>query len=75
MQDTNVLFMCLSSFIAVFIVLTALAIVMRGLIAIFPFKEEKKEDDDSETLAAINSVYAVNFPNWKITNIKEVTRR
>lgn len=69
-MEPNLLLICLSSFIAVFILLSILAIVIKVINLVYPAKivEEK---EDSAIYAAISSATAYYFPNRKITNIEE----
>jgi hypothetical protein len=59
---------CVSAFFAVFTLLTLLALVMRGLISVFP---EKTGKADPAMLAAVTSVVATVFPGSKITRVEE----
>lgn len=68
MEVTNLLTVCISAFIAVFIVLTFLAISMRVIIIIFP---ERQRDEDAEIVAAISSTLSNIYPKTKITKIEE----
>lgn len=72
MEEMNLVLVCLSSFVAVFVVLIIIALVMRGLIAIFPYKDENA---DSAVIAAINSAYSVTHPGYRISLIKEINSR
>ena len=69
MESSNLLIICISSFIAVFILLTILAIVMKGIIVIFPQKEAKT---DAVVIAALATAISSVYPGTKITNIKEI---
>lgn len=60
---------CGSAFIAVFIVLAAIAVLMRLIILLFPKKEGKS---DSAVYAAIASALNKLYPASKITNIEEI---
>ncbi|MCF8038052.1 MAG: hypothetical protein K9K79_01935 [Desulfohalobiaceae bacterium] len=68
----NLVLVCLSSFLAVFTVLIIIALVMRGLIAVFPYKDE---NGDNAMIAAINSAYSVTHPGYRISRIKEINSR
>jgi hypothetical protein len=59
---------CVAAFLAVFVLLTLLALAMRGLIAVFP---EKIGKADPAMLAAVTSVVAAVFPGFKITRVEE----
>jgi len=69
MEFPELLSVCISAFIVVFIILTALALFMRLIIILFP---DKSEDDDKAVFAAIASVINRVYPGKKITKIKEV---
>ena len=69
MNTPDLLFMCLSAFVAVFILLTALAVIMRLILRIFP---AKAADTDPAILAAIASTMNSVYPNTQITKIEEV---
>lgn len=68
MEVTNLLTICISSFIAVFIVLTFLAISMRVIILVFPARQK---EEDSAVIAAITSTISNLYPKTKITKIEE----
>lgn len=68
MGSTDLLMVCVSAFFAVFTLLTLLALVMRGLISVFP---EKTGKADPAMLAAVTSVVATVFPGSKITRVEE----
>jgi hypothetical protein len=67
MEVSNLLTVCISAFIAVFFVLTFLAISMRLIILVFPAKQE----EDSALIAAITSTFSSIYPKSKITKIEE----
>lgn len=69
MEDPNLLLICLSALLAVFIILSVLALVMRLIIAIFP---EKILKSDSAVFAAVASVIANFYPGTKISKIEEI---
>ena len=68
MEEHSLLMVCLTSFVAVFLVLTFLAATMRVLMRIFP---EKGAEIDGPTLAAITSVVSAAYPGSRITDIRE----
>ena len=70
-MQLNLLSMCISSFAAVFTVLTFLAVAMRLIMIIFPEKQIEATDD-AALYAAITSSYSRLYPGMKVTNIKEV---
>ena len=69
MEFPELLSVCISSFIVVFIILIALALFMRLIIVLFP---DKTGDDDKVVYAVITSVMSNIYPDTKITKIKEV---
>ena len=69
MQSSEVLFICFSAFISVFLILTSLAIVMQVIMKLFPIKEKA---EDLAVFSVMASVLSAKFPGKKITNIKEV---
>ena len=71
-MQLNLLSMCISSFAAVFTILTFLAVVMRLIMIIFPEKKIETAPDDAAIYAAITSNYSRIFPGTKVTNIKEI---
>jgi hypothetical protein len=70
-MQLNLLSMCISSFLAVFTVLTFLAVAMRLIMIIFPEKQIEAADD-AAVYAAVTSTYSRLYPGMKVTNIKEI---
>jgi hypothetical protein len=70
MYEQNLLMICLSAFIAVFVLLTILAVLMQVMIKIFPAKITQKKDD-AALYAAIASTMQTIYPGTKITKIEE----
>ena len=70
-MQLNLLSMCISSFAAVFTVLTFLAVAMRLIMVIFPEKQIETADD-AAIYAAVTSTYSRLYPGMKVTNIKEI---
>jgi len=68
MGSSDLLMMCVAAFSAVFVLLSLLALAMRGLIAVFP---EKAAKTDAALLAALTSVVSAVFPGSKITRVEE----
>jgi hypothetical protein len=68
METSELLLICVSAFIAVFIVLSILAIIMRIIILIFP---DQDKGGDTALLAAIVSSVTRLYPGTKITKIEE----
>jgi hypothetical protein len=69
MTPPNLLYVCLSAFVAVFLLLSFLAVVMRLLMAAYP---EKVGGIDSATIAAVTAAAAYAFPGTKVTNVEEI---
>lgn len=68
MTDPNLLVICAAAFIAVIVLLSFLAGVIRVLTALFPVVD----DADAALVAAISSAAARAYPGTRITNIKEI---
>ena len=69
MNSSELLVICFSAFVAVFLLLSFLAVVMRALIAVYP---EKVGGIDSATLAAVTAAAAYAFPGTKVTKVEEI---
>ena len=67
MSEISVLSICITAFILIFLLLSLLSVMMRGLTLLFPVVEE----DDSATIAAITATYRSIYPDKKITKIEE----
>jgi hypothetical protein len=72
MDSPDLLVICLSSFMAVFVILIALALTMRLIISVFPAKEQAAATGDSALVAAINTVYNSQFPGNNVIKIEEL---
>ena len=75
-MNTELLWMCVSSFTGVFSVLVFLAITMHIITLVFPEKEISKSagSDDAVFYATISSTYARLYPGMKVTNIEEIKK-
>ncbi len=71
MDSYQLLFVCLSSLLAVFVLLTVLAVTMRVLVAAFPETLEKLATSDAALLAAITTAVASIFPGMRVTKVEE----
>jgi len=71
MDSYQLLFICLSSLLAVFVLLTILAVTMRVLVAVFPETLEKLATSDAALLAAITTAVASIFPGMRVTKVEE----
>ena len=69
MEFPELLSVCISAFIVVFIILTTLSLFMRLIIILFP---DKSNDDNKAIYAVIASVMNKIYPGTKITKIEEV---
>ena len=68
MEPTDMYQICAIAFLTVFVILAALALIMRFIILIFP---EKAVESDAAVLAALSTTVQTVFPGTKITKIEE----
>jgi hypothetical protein len=68
--EISVLSICISAFILIFLLLSLLSIMMRGLTLLFPLPEQ----DDDAAIAAIAATYQTIYPDKEITRIEETTK-
>jgi hypothetical protein len=68
MQSTDLLMICVSALVSVFVLLTLLAVIMRLIIVFFP---QKKAISDAAVLAAVTTVMHNLYPGTKVTRIEE----
>jgi hypothetical protein len=68
MGSPDIFIVCVSAFIAVFVLLTVLALVMRALIAVFP---QLTGGSDVAVLAAVSAAAAAAYPGARISKIEE----
>jgi len=71
MDSNQLLYICLSSLLAVFVLLSFLAIVMRILVAAFPEALEKLAKSDAALLAAISATVTNMYPGLQVTRVEE----
>ncbi len=71
MDSNQLLLVCMSSLLAVFLLLTFLAIVMRILVAVFPETLEKLAKSDAALLAAISTTITSMYPGLRVTRVEE----
>lgn len=71
MESTQLLFVCVSALLAVFVLLTLLAVTMRVLVAVFPETLEKLAKSDAALLAAVTTVAASVYPGMRVTRVEE----
>jgi hypothetical protein len=69
MDAPGLLTICISAFVAVFFLLSVLAVVMRLIQVAFPAREG---GGDLAVLAAVTSAVAALYPNSRITKIEEL---
>lgn len=69
MESADILAICFSAFVTVFVILSCLAIFMQIIMKSFPMK---KTEQDVAVYSAIASAYATIYPGTKITKIEEV---
>ncbi len=69
METSGLLSICFSAIIAVFFILTLLAVLMRIIIKIFP---DKESSDDAGLYAAIATAYSSIYQGSKISKIEEL---
>lgn len=67
MSDISVLNICVTAFLLIFLLLSVLSVMMRGLTALFPVVD----DDDSAAIAAITATYRSAYPDKEVTKIEE----
>ena len=70
MSSASILTICVVAFILIFLLLSILALMMRGLTFLFPLIER----EDSATIAVIASAYHSIYPDKKVTRIEETTK-
>jgi hypothetical protein len=71
MTDPNLLQICVTAFLAVVLLLSLLAGVIRLLVATFPVTEQPT-GPDAAVLAAIHTAAAALHPGARVTNIEEI---
>lgn len=69
MNQPDLLLVCLSAFVAVFVLLTILAGAMRVLVTVFP---ERTQVGDAAVLAAVAAAATAAYPGTKVTNVSEI---
>ena len=70
MASTSILPVCIAAFVLIFILLSILSIMMRGLTLLFPLPQK----EDSATIAAITAAYHSIYPDKKVTRIEETKK-
>ncbi len=69
MAESDLLLVCVAAFTAVFVMLGALAVVMRALISLFP--ERATQSIDAAVVAAVTAAAAAAYPDARIVKIEE----
>ncbi len=68
MTGPDLLIICTVAFVAVFLLLTLLAVAMRVLIMVFP---AEAGGTDAAAVAAVTAAVSAAFPGTKVTKIEE----
>lgn len=68
MGSSDLVFICISAFLAVFVLLSVLAVVMRIILVLFP---EKESGIDAVVVAAVTSTFSAIYSGTRITKIEE----
>ena len=68
MHSAELLYICASAFVAVFVLLILLAVVMRLIMVLFPHRQVRT---DAAVLAALTSVVTTLYPGTKVTKVEE----
>lgn len=71
MESCELLIICVSAFVAVFILLTLLAVIMRLIIVAFPEKV-MAQDTDAAMIAAVSAALTAIYPGTRVTKIEEI---
>jgi len=71
MESDQLVLVCVAALLAVFVLLTILAITMRILIAVFPETLEKLTQSDSALLAAVTTAVTTIYPGMRVTKVEE----
>ena len=69
MESYGLISICLSALIAVFLILSLLAIFMRLITELF---SDKEVNDDPAVIAALSTVVNKYYPGTRIKNIEEL---
>ena len=71
METINVFSCCIFSFLAVFILLGVLALLIKLVDTLFP---EETGKDDGAAVAAVHAVIGLSFPGARVTNMEEIQK-
>jgi hypothetical protein len=69
MSSVNLLSVCGSAFVGVFLLLAVLALIMRIILYIFP---QREAGTDVAVLAAVTAVVGAVYPGSEVTKVEEV---
>jgi hypothetical protein len=69
MNPPNLLIICISAYIAVFLLLAFLATIMKALTVVFP---KKLEGIEPAIVAALTAAATYAFPGTKVTKVEEI---
>ena len=69
-METNLLTICGTAFLAVFVLLIILAVVIRLITVVFPLPDKS---DEATLAAAISTAVATIYPGARVTRIEEET--
>lgn len=69
MGSNDLVLICVSAFLAVFVLLAVLAAVMRLILVVFPAREET---GDAAVVAAVTTAMSTIYPGAQITRIEEI---
>ena len=70
MNPPNLLIICITAYVAVFLLLALLATIMRVLMAVFPARAEKL---GPPIVAALTAAATYAFPGTKVTKVEETS--
>jgi hypothetical protein len=70
-NEPNLLVVCLAAFVSVMLLLSALAGIIRLLMAVFP-GETQEAGIEPAVVAAIHSAVAAAYPGTRVTAVEEV---
>ena len=71
MASLELLWICVTAFLAVGAILTLLAVIMRLILIAFPHQE--KASTDPMVIASVATVLQTLYPGTKITKVEEIT--
>jgi len=69
MSSSELLVICVSAFLAVFVLLGILALLMRLILVVFPAKQSTT---DTAAIAAMTALAQSMYPGMKVTRVEEL---